>query len=244
MTVHIQRYILVTVLVALGGCHSGLVAERPAVTAKSKPKLTVENTVESRVKEPVYIDLGPIETADVNTVPITPLAPPVTVAPVTRDSVPVIEREISPAEAATIEQVSSYSDGTSESFVEQPSGTLNDRCDPSFWGGVRPPAHLGCDGLALHSEKKTRYEALVPGTYVRLTSKPETKLRDSSLIARKVGEFGIDVPDNTFGAVLASIGGSVYSPQGAVLEEAEDGATSDVPEEGAGLPGFVLLPGS
>ena len=247
--VHHRLGIFVVSALALSGCQSDIPAKKPVTTKQSKPVSVnlkpVKNQIEASVlPEPVYIDLGPIETASLPTMPIETSAPTVSITPAVEGRVTTIERKISPTEAVTIEQLTSSSSRGPEAFVEQPSGTLNDRCDPSYWSGEKPPASLGCDRLVRGSKKKgTRFDAVEPGTYVRLDSKSEHRIEDSRSIARKVGEFGIDVTDNAFGAVLVNTGNSTLLPQGAADPgQVDEGGSPNAQIRRTVIPRFVFTP--
>lgn len=223
---YVRRGILIFFGITLSGCQSIVASERIINTTPAKSKSAtskpVTNTIAKQatkiprkptVQTPVYIDLGPIETVALPAGPTKQSTVVNLSNPAIRQSTAKFGRDISPSAAVTAEQLRPSLSRASDLLVEQPSGTLSDRCDPSYWGGQVPPAGHGChtDIQNVHYGKNA--SVLLPGTYIRLDPKSELQLEDAALVARKVGMLDTSFSDDTLGAVLLVRTGQQSQPK-------------------------------
>ena len=236
----------VVLTLTLIGCQSDPSVEKKASIAKPSGTVTKSSTAvvpQTVPAEPVYIDLGPIETVALPTVPAETIVQPYVPAPVVEVPVSAFDEIIAPSDAVVTEQLALSSASGRDLIVEQPSGTLSDRCDPSYWGGGRPPASIGCDDIGQTVSRVTEYQALQPGTYVRLSSKSAHELQDADILVRKIGGSDSEFTDEALGAVLL-VGSRPYTRTRPTPDAApvDDGASPDgVPEDAAQSP-LILLP--
>lgn len=255
---YVQRGILILLGITLNGCQSTESPERFIKTIPTKPKSIISkpatNAVTKQVTKkapktatqtPVYIDLGPIKTVTLPTVPTKPLTEKKIFRHSIEQPTAKFRRDISPSAAVTAEQLRASSDKASDLLVEQPSGILSDRCDPSYWGGQAHPVDRSCHTVTENAEYGGDHPALLPGTYIRLAPKSDLQLENAGKIARKVGVLETRVSDDALGAVLLLRPGQQGQSQPVpTIDGINENDPLDVPVNIKTLPPSVLLPGS
>lgn len=236
---------------ALSGCQTQPDGERSVLTNPQKPKPNFSKVAETEERkrsgpEPVFIDLGPIET-----IALSPFATfqssvlPVMETHKNPEPLP-LHTVLSPAESVRAIQLASSGGSETDLRVEQPSGPLNDRCDPAYWGGAVPPVSLGCDNaLQAHSDRRT-HRAPQPGTYVRINQKSPVRLDDAALIARKLSGSEKETSEDALGAVLilGSSGPASRGRASLLYQRSDEDVDPAIPVEGDAVSPSVRLPGS
>jgi len=207
MTKHRRKGVggAVALMMALVGCQNHAAVGHKAEISKRNATATKPDKIVARepiAAEPVYIDLGPIETVALTTVPPETIVQPFVPVEAVPASASAFDQVISPSDAVATEQLRLAPTDGVDLIVEQPSGALSDRCDPGYWGGAQPPADLGCDDIGQTVPRLTEYQALQPGTYIRLPSKTAHEVTDANLLVRKVGEADTEFSEEAIGAVL------------------------------------------
>ena len=183
-------------------------SETPSDKPASPPSSLSDQTVATT---PVYIDLGPIETVNLSTVtvPSSSASPPVSYSPLvphvqqsSLDRVSAFDRPVPATEAITTQQLQFSSAAQENPFdIEQPAGTLADRCDPEYRGGI-PSATLHCGDLVITKPFPREVRRAQPGAYIRLTPQRAVLVQDADLILREGERSNKKFSDEALGAIL------------------------------------------